>query len=223
MSCVGLRINPRVNTNKSLIKSFENLAVANVGDCMNRLAAIDSNIRPFNKMKLLGSAFTVRVPEGDNLMVHKAMDLAKPGDIIVIDAGGSTSRAILGELMLSYCKVKGISGVLLDGCVRDVEAIAELDIAVYAKGVSPNGPYKNGPGEINVPVVVGGKVVNPGDIIIGDADGVIIINPEDAEILIEETKAINNKEDKIMDEILNKGTYKRQWVDEKLKELGYEI
>lgn len=151
---------------------------------MNRLAAVDQSIRPFNKTKLLGPAFTIRVPEGDNLMLHKTMDLAEPGDIIVIDAGGATQRAILGELMLTYCKIRGIGGILLDGCIRDAEAIAEMDIAVYAKGVTPNGPYKNGPGEINVPVVIGGKVVNPGDIIVGDADGIIIIKPEDADALI---------------------------------------
>lgn len=223
MSKAGLKINPRVHTDKSLIERFYDFPVANVGDAMNRLAAIDSNIRPFNETKLLGPAFTIRVPEGDNLMLHKAMDLAEAGDIIVIDAGGSTQRAILGELILSYCQIRGISGVLLDGCVRDVNAIKEMDIAVYAKGVSPNGPYKNGPGEINVPVVIGGKIVNPGDIIIGDADGVIIIKPEDAETIIKETLAINKKETKIMEEISNKGTYTRPWVDKKLKELSYEF
>lgn len=116
MSKAGLKINPRVHTDKSLIERFYDFPVANVGDAMNRLAAIDSNIRPFNETKLLGPAFTIRVPEGDNLMLHKAMDLAEAGDIIVIDAGGSTQRAILGELILSYCQIRGISGVLLDGC-----------------------------------------------------------------------------------------------------------
>jgi regulator of RNase E activity RraA len=133
MSCVGLKINPRVNTDKSLIAQFKDLPVANIGDYMNRLAAVDQSIKPFNKSRLLGSAFTIRLPEGDNLLLHKALDLAEQGDVFVIDAAGATQRAILGELMLSYCRKKGISGILLDGCIRDVEAIAEMDIAVLCK------------------------------------------------------------------------------------------
>lgn len=224
MSNVGLKINydferPSVE----IIEGLRDLPVANIGDCMNRIAAIDYSIRPMNKAKLIGPAFTIRVPEGDNLMFHKAMDLAKPGDIIVIDAGGATERAIFGELMLTYCQKRGIGGIVVDGCIRDAETIAEMDIAVYAKGITPNGPYKNGPGEINVPVVIGGKIVNPGDIVVGDSDGVIIIKPEDAEELIKETKAVNAKETIIMETILKEGTYIRPWVDEKLKEIGCKL
>ena len=97
------------------------------------------------------------------------------------------------------------------------------DFAVYAKGVTPNGPYKNGPGEINTPVVIGGKLVHPGDIIVGDADGVIIISPEDAEEIAAATYAIMKKEEKIMADIVEKGEYIRPWVDEKLREIGCEM
>ncbi len=223
MSSAGLRINSRVETDKALVEGFRDLPVANIDDCMNRIAAIDSSIRPCNKAKLLGPAFTVKVPEGDNLMFHKAMDLAAPGDIIMIDAGGGTLRSIFGELMVTYCKVRGIGGIIVDGCIRDAEAIAEMDIPIYAKGITPNGPYKNGPGEINVPVVIGGQVVNPGDIIVGDYDGVVVIKPEDAEDIIKKTNEINAKEAVIMDKILNEGTYIRPWVDEKLRELGMDL
>lgn len=206
-----------------ILSQFADLPVANIDDCMGRNAAIDANIRPMNKAKVLGSAFTVRVPQGDNLMFHKAMDLAKPGDVIVIDAGGGMEHAIFGELMVTYCKIRGIAGIIVDGCIRDSDAIADMDFPVYARGITPNGPYKNGPGEINVPVSIGGKVVCPGDIIAGDCDGVVIIKPEDAQALIAKTKAVIDKEAAIMDKILNEGTYIRPWVNEKLKEIDCDF
>ncbi|EML9472776.1 TPA: RraA family protein, partial [Klebsiella quasipneumoniae subsp. quasipneumoniae] len=176
MSIPGCRIvTDFERPSRELVEAFRDLPVANIDDCMNRLAAVDPAIRPVNKAPLLGTAFTVKVPEGDNLMFHKAMDLAREGDVIVIDAGGDTRRAIFGELMLNYCHKRGIAGVIVDGSIRDVDAISQMDIPVYAKGVTPNGPYKNGPGEINVPVVFGGQVVRPGDIVVGDADGIIIV------------------------------------------------
>ncbi|QJW45503.1 RraA family protein [bacterium BFN5] len=210
-------------TEKRLVELFENLPVANIDDCMNRTAAVDPSIKPLNKSPLLGTAFTVKVPEGDNLMFHKAMDMAQAGDVIVIDAGGDINRAIFGELMITYCKTRGIAGVIVDGSVRDADALSEMDIAIYAKGVTPNGPYKNGPGEINTPISFGGKVICPGDIIVGDGDGIVVIKPDVAEDIAEQTRKTSEKEHGIMSEIVNKGTYIRPWVDEKLKEIGCEI
>jgi RraA family protein len=208
---------------RKLVELFKDLPVANIDDCMNRTAAVDPAINPLNKATLLGTAFTVKVPEGDNLMFHKAMDLAQPGDVIVIDAGGDTKRAIFGELMVTYCKSRGIAGVIVDGSVRDADALSEMDIAVYAKGITPNGPYKNGPGEINTPITFGGKVVCPGDIIVGDGDGIVVIRPEEAEFIAEQTRKVGEKEHGIMEEITSKGTYIRSFVDAKLKEIGCEI
>ena len=208
---------------KRLVELFKDLPVANIDDCMNRTAAVDPSIKPLNKSPLLGTAFTVKVPEGDNLMFHKAMDMAQAGDVIVIDAGGDSNRAIFGELMITYCKTRGIAGVIVDGSVRDADALSEMDIAIYAKGVTPNGPYKNGPGEINTPISFGGKVICPGDIIVGDGDGIVVIKPDAAEVIAEQTRKISEKEHGIMSEIVNKGTYIRPWVDEKLKEIGCEI
>lgn len=202
---------------------FRDMPVANIDDNMGRIAAFDANIVPLGKGQLLGPAFTVRVPQGDNLMFHAAMDLAKPGDVIVIDAGGFDNRAIFGELMATYCKSRGIAGIVCNGAVRDSAALAEMeDFPVYACGVTPNGPYKNGPGEIGVPVVIGGKTVYPGDIIVGDEDGVLAIRPADAEALAAATQAVQEKENKIMEHIVQDGTYIRPWVDEKLKEIGCE-
>ena len=191
---------------------------------MERTAAVESSIVPIGKGQLLGTAFTVQVAQGDNLMFHAAMDLAKPGDVIVIDAGGFTERAIFGELMATYCKVRGIRGIVCDGAIRDAEGLAAMeDFPVYAKAVTPNGPYKNGPGQINVPVVIGGKVVHPGDIVVGDIDGVLFIRPENARQLAEATLAVGRKEAEIMRHIMEDGTYIRPWVDTLLQQINCEI
>lgn len=206
-----------------LIESFRDIPVANIDDCMNRTAAVSYRIKPLNKARLLGPAFTVKVPEGDNLMFHKAMDMAKPGDVIVIDAGGDPSRAIFGALMINYCKVRGLGGVIVDGSVRDSEELAELDFPVYAIGTTPNGPYKNGPGEINTTITFGGKVVHPGDIIVGDQDGIVVIRPEDAAEIARNANALLENENGIMNKILNEGSYVRPWVDEKIQSLQCDI
>lgn len=208
-----------------LVALFKDVPVANIDDNMGRIAAADAAIVPIGyKGQLLGPAFTVRVPQGDNLMFHAAMDMANPGDVIVIDAGGFTDRAIFGELMATYCKTRGIQGIICDGAIRDRGALSTMEgFHVYARAATPNGPYKNGPGEINVPVSIGGKLVYPGDIVVADDDGILFIRPSEAEALAQATQAVEQKEADIMAHILNDGTYIRPWVDEKLKEIGCEI
>ena len=219
VGCKIIRDIPRPDP--ALVERFWDVPVANIDDCMNRMAAVDADIEPIGKGQLLGTAFTVRVPQGDNLMFHAAMDMAQPGDVILIDAGGYTDRAILGELMATYCKSRGIKGIVCDGAIRDRDALSKMDdFPVYARAASPNGPYKNGPGEINVPVVIGGKLVNPGDIVVGDGDGVLFIDPADAADLADAAEAIEKKEAAILRTIAQDGTYKRPWVAEKLAEIG---
>ncbi len=209
---------------KKLVERFRNKPVANIDDNMNRIAAVDAGIEPVGKGQLLGPAFTIRVPQGDNLMFHAAMDMAEPGDVIVIDAGGFTDRAIFGELMATYCKTRGIAGIVCDGAIRDRGGLSAMEnFPVYARSATPNGPYKNGPGEIGVPVVIGGKVVHPGDIIVGDDDGVIIIDPAIAEEIADATDAVEKKEAEIMRHILEDGTYIRPWVQKKLEEINCTI
>lgn len=206
-----------------LINRFADVAVANLDDCMGRINAAHEAICPYNKSKLLGPAFTVKVPEGDNLMFHIAMDLAKPGDVIVIDAGGDTRRSIFGELMVTYCRKRGIHGIVVDGSIRDVGAMENLtDFAIYARGVTPDGPYKNGPGEVNTPIVCGGRTVYPGDIVLGDEDGVIFVRPSEAEGLLKKVDALHANEMRIIDTIEKEGTYIRPWVEEKTESLGVE-
>ena len=134
---------------EKLVELFRDLPVANIDDALGRMSAVDQNIRPVNDVQLLGPAFTVKVAQGDNLYFHKALDLAKPGDVIVIDSMGSKDRAIFGELMAGYCRQRGIAGIITDGPIRDIDDIASYDdMSVYSNGVVPNGPYKNGRGEI---------------------------------------------------------------------------
>lgn len=207
-----------------LVARFKGMPVANIDDSMGRIAAVHAAIVPVGKGQLLGTAFTVRVPQGDNLMFHAAMDLAQPGDVIMIDAGGFEDRSIFGELMATYCKSRGIAGIVCDGAIRDSGELAAMEnFPVYARSVTPNGPYKNGPGEINVPVSIGDKIVHPGDIIVGDEDGVIIIPQSIASEVADATQAIQEKEAKIMEHILRDGTYDRPWVDEMLEKLGCEF
>ena len=209
---------------KELVEAFRGIPVANIDDNMGRIAAVDASIFPLNpNAKLLGTAFTVNAPAGDNLLFHKALDMAQPGDVIVLANKGSLSRSLCGEIMSNYAKSRGLAGIIIDGCVRDSAALRELDFPVYAKGITPNGPYKNGPGEMNFPVSFAGIIINPGDIIVGDADGLLVIRPEDAEELAKKAKAWHDSEEKQLEGILTKGEWVRPWVDDKLKEVGFEF
>jgi len=223
MSNTGFRIYTRINRPApQLVEKFRGLPVANIADNMNRLFCVDAAIRPMNGCALLGTAFTVKSRPGDNLMFHKALDMAKPGDVIVVDLRGETVNSAVGEIMMRYARKKGIAGFLIDGAVRDTGALADMDFSVYAKGITPMGPYKDGPGEINVQVCCGGVCVNPGDIIVGDADGVVVIPQEDAESVLEKAQATFAKEAGIF-KAIEDGTWDRSWVDKALKDKGCEI
>ncbi len=221
---IGCRIKTHIDRpDRSLVEAFRGIPVANIDDCMNRLASVDAGLKPMNSTPLLGTAFTVRCPAGDNLMFHKALDLAQPGDVLVIAAGGSMSRALCGEIMVTYARSRGLAGFIVDGCVRDRDELAAFtDFAVYARGVIPNGPYKNGPGEINFPVAVGGQVICPGDILVGDGDSVLVIKPHEAEALAKEAAAVHKKEEGQIAGILSGKGFPRPFVDETLAKLGVE-
>lgn len=202
-----------------LIRRFAGIPVANIADNMNRIYCVDAAIKPYNDKPLLGPAFTVKVPMGDNLMFHRALDLAQPGDVLVIDGAGGLERSLCGEIMMRYAMSRGLGGFLLDGCIRDVSAVRELDLPVFARGVTPQGPYKFGPGEINVPVCIGGIAVLPGDIVIGDADGVVVVRPEDAPQLAELARKHNAGEEKTFRQIAN-GSFDHSWVESTLTQKG---
>lgn len=222
MGNTGLRINRQVaRAPRDLVESFAGIPVANIGDNMNRRACFGAGIRPLNGSALLGTAITLKTSPGDNLLLYAAIALAMPGDVIVVDAQGDLSNAIVGELMLTWAQKKGIAGIVVDGAVRDAAAIKTMDIAVYAAGVTPNGPFKNGPGEVNVPISCGGQVVRPGDIIVGDADGIVAIDPRDAADVLDKAKATVFKEAAIVADIHGRG-WDLSWVDRALRDKGCE-
>ncbi len=182
MSSIGNRVFHEIKRpDPRLVELFRGIPSSNIGDEMNRLYCMHDYIQPMNDVSLLGTAFTVKTAIGDNLYIHEALDLAQPGDVLVIDGGSGNNRSLAGEIMLTMAYRKGLAGVVVDGCLRDRDGLRKLPMAVYAKGITPQGPYKNGPGEINVPVSCGGQVVFPGDIIVGDGDGIVVIRPQDAE------------------------------------------
>lgn len=220
----GCKIKKNISRpDRKLVEAFRNIPVANIDDCMGRIASLDTGLRPINASPLLGVAFTVRCPAGDNLMFHKALDMAQPGDILVIAAGGSMSRSLCGEIMASYAKSRGIAGFIIDGCIRDRDELAAFtDFPVYARGVIANGPYKNGPGEINFPVAVGNQVICPGDILVGDGDSILVIRPEEAEELARQAAALHVKEEGQLTAIRSGEGFPRPFVDQILEQIGVE-
>jgi RraA family protein len=219
---IGFRILPGPKrADPKLLARLAALPVSNVSDNMQRSRG--AGLQAFHRSgKMAGTAFTVRTRPGDNLMVHKAIDMAAAGDVIVVDAGGALENAIIGELMAGWARKRGIAGIVIDGAIRDSDALSEGDFPVYAAGVTHRGPYKDGPGEINVAVSVGGMVVRPGDLVAGDHDGVIAIAPEEAERVIAAAEAQHRKEQASLAAI-EAGTWDRRWVDEALKARGCEM
>ena len=158
------------------VEKFRSIPVANISDSMSRLSAAGPTLRPMHAGGVLcGPALTVKTCPGDNLLTHMALNMAVEGDVIVVDANGELTNAIIGERMLAYCIAKKFAGIVINGAVRDSGWIRQHDFPVYAVGVTHGGPYKNGPGEINVPIAVGGMVVTPGDLIVGDDDGLVCV------------------------------------------------
>jgi RraA family protein len=213
---------------ESIIMAFKHLMnetgclTGNVGDCLGRGAAMDSRIKGFSPgMKVVGPALTVKVPPTDNLMIHKALTLVKPGDVIIIDGGGDHSWALLGFLIVRTAMKLGVSGMVVDGAVRDAAEIRRVGFPLFAAGVSPNGPFKEGPGEINYPIQCGGQVVRPGDLIVADDDGVVVVKGDQAEECIHKVKEVMEREKKRLAEI-ESGITTRPGLDEIMKRKGLE-
>lgn len=200
-----------------MIKALGDIPVPILGDSMDRSSAISSEIQPINSARLAGCAYTVHVPAGDNLLLYYAIDQAYPGDIIVVDGGGFTERALCGEIMVTYAMKRGLAGLVIDGAIRDKMELSRMKIPVFAKSSSPNGPNKNGPGKINVPVSVGGKIVCPGDIIIGDENGIITINPKEATQVLKTAHKLMEKEKMILDDIERNGHLDLRWMYQKIE------
>jgi RraA family protein len=193
------------------LDALRELSVSLLSDNMARVSGA-TGLRPFNRPKAMaGTAVTVRTRGGDNLAIHRAFDYCRPGDVLVIDGAGELTQALMGEIMASFAESLGVKGLVIDGAIRDVSALAQRDFPVYARGVTHRGPYKNGPGEINVPVTVGGMVVHPGDIVVGDEDGVLAISPADVETVIEGARKQAVKEAAALRSIAE-NCFDRSWV-----------
>ena len=221
---IGFRIARRTRAAApDLVARFKAIPVANVGDMMFRMSAAGPALRPMHDgAPMAGPAYTVKTRPGDNLMVHKAIDDAAPGDIVVVDAGGDLTNAIIGELMLAHATKRGLGGFVINGAIRDAAALRSQSMPVFAAGVTHRGPYKDGPGEINHPVALGGMVVLPGDLMLGDDDGVLCVPFDDVEAVLAASLGKQAAEEKQMAQI-KAGTSDRAWVDASLERLGCEM
>ena len=221
---IGFRIHRRSRqVDATMVARFRALPVANVSDAMARMTAAGARLRPMHAPGgvLAGPALTVKTRPGDNLMIHKAIGLAQPGDIIVVDAGGDLTNALIGELMLAQMVRKALGGIVINGAIRDSAAIRAQDFPVFAAGVTHRGPYKDGPGEINVPIAIDGMVIMPGDLILGDDDGLLSVPFDEAEAIHAAASAKHAAEERQVTAIAA-GTNDVSWVDASLRRLGCE-
>jgi RraA family protein len=222
----GFRIRTRfARPDAALIAAFRAYDTPSISDLMNRLYAVEIGVQQVTESSLgvVGPALTVKLYPGDNLMVHKSLDVAEPGDVVVVDTSGSHMTAVLGDLISTKARHRGIAGFVVDGLVRDVEAIRALgDFPVFARGVTPIGPLHRGPGEIGYPVSLGGVVVNPGDIVVGDANGVVVVPGGIAEELLDRLRAQKEGEAGYTAAVA-RGEFSNAWVDSVLEAGGVEV
>lgn len=215
----------RINTNWVRCKTpdaddFAGVSASHISDSMHRRGGGDSRLRPFHRSgALIGAALTVKTRAGDNLMIHKAVQMAAPGDVIVIDGSGDTSRALIGDLLVTAAQARGIAGFVIDGAVRDSDTLLEMNLPVFAVAANHVGPYKQGPGEIGFPVTVGGMVVHPGDLIYADHDGVVCVPCNDVETVMAAARRKRDAEAE-QREGERAGTIDKSWIDRQLADLG---
>jgi len=208
----------------AFVRQFADFDTPDVSDQLNRLYALAPAIRCLTgpASRVVGPACTVKVHPADNLMVHASLDVAQPGDVVVIDAGGTSVNATLGNLVCAKAQHRGIAAFVIDGYVRDLPKIEPLGFPVWARGGTTTGPWHNGPGEINYPIQCGGIVVTPGDVIVADASGVVVVPRDDAEEVLARLRAFEGKNERYFAAI-QKGDFSNQWVDDALAARGCQI
>jgi 4-hydroxy-4-methyl-2-oxoglutarate aldolase len=209
------RVSPEV------VRKASGFAASILADVAGRRGTLDGRIQPLSpSMRLAGPAFTIEVRPGDNLMIHAAISLARPGDILVIDGKGDRTCALMGSIMINACKKVGLGGVVIDGAVRDTEELRELGFPVYAVCANPNGPTKFVPGRINWPIACGGTAVRPGDLVVGDGDGIVVVEREKAESLLEAAAhKVADERARIADIIAGRNL-RPKWLDGSLRAAG---
>jgi regulator of RNase E activity RraA len=202
------------------VAAFHAFDTPAISDMMNRLYTMKPRIQALTdpNIKLIGPACTVKVYPGDNLMVHKSLDILQPGDVVVVDTSASTMTAVLGDLISTKARHRGAAGFLVDGLIRDLPGIRALgDFPVFGAGVTPIGPLHRGPGEINYPIAAGGIVVQPGDLIVGDANGVVVVPQDIVEDLLNRLTERANAESSYTSAVA-RGEFSNAWVDALLRE-----
>ena len=216
----GYIISKRTPPLKDEIAQLSGIPTSIISDSLGR-NLVAKQILPINKkpIQACGNAFTVEVRSGDNLMIHKALQMIQPGDVLVIAGDEDIDRALFGEILMTIAIKQGAIACVVDGAVRDTDAFDRESFPCWARGISLRGPFKDGPGTINQPVFIGGMIVNPGDIIVGDVDGVIAIPRNMASSAINLSKEKLRQEEQTIESILN-GTYDHSWVDKILKQKG---
>jgi regulator of RNase E activity RraA len=221
---IGFRVLNRTRkVSTEWVELYRSVPVANASDSMNRMTAGGARLRPMHRQGVLsGVALTVKSRPGDNLMLHYAIDIAEPGDVIVVDAGGDLSNALIGEMMVAYAIKRGVAGIVINGAIRDAASIGAENFPMFAAGITHRGPYKDGPGEINVPISIDGMVVEPGDLIIGDDDGLLCIPYDHVKDVYERAHAKHVAEQKQLEQIA-KGENDRSWVLHALREKGCQL
>ena len=211
----AIRKNPSASrADAAILASLHDIPVSALSDNMHRNIGT-VGLSPYHRPvapTMAGTAVTVRSRGGDNLTYLRALEFCRAGDVLVIDAGGDLNNAVIGGILTFYAASIGLAGIVIDGAIRDVAEIRSREFPVYARGVTHRGPYKDGPGEINVPVSVGGMVVNPGDIVVGDQDGVLAIPQEDAATVIEKAHAVLAAEARTM-QAMREGKWDRAFID----------
>ena len=213
----GSRIRARIERpDRELISQLSEFPTADISDLLNRLYAVAADIRNVvNDEAIAGPACTVKLYPGDNLMLHKAIDVAQPGDVIVVDAAKNTRTGVLGDLVAAKLKHQGIRGVVVDGFVRDLAELRAVGLPVFARGVTPVGPLHRGPGELNFPIACDGIVVHPGDIVVADADGIAFIPRTFASELLQRLQRRRDKLETYVREV-REGNFSNEWVDDAL-------
>lgn len=223
---VGKRIYlKRKMPDPKLIAAFRQIPASNTADCMERNSAMNPRIKLMSKPKqeMCGPAFTVHTRAGDNLAIYAALRFCQAGDVIVIDDEGDNTRSLIGEVMMSYLRdQKKIAGIVIDGPIRDIDNLRNWELPIYATSTTPGGPYKDGPGEVNVSVSCANVSVNPGDLILGDADGVICIPRQDAAQILPQAQAFH-QQDEAKQVAFSQGKADLSWVDQSLKDKKFEV